>query len=362
MEIDQRASSNVIPRNWDVSPTWMTEVVSRRHPGARVSAVSRIGGSDGTSSRVLFELQYAEGSGPRTLFAKTKGNALRRVFQWMTDNAFIEGRLVQSGITLPLEHPVLYHGVVDRLRLNDMIVMEDVVQRGATLNDATRPLTVEEVANGVRGLARLHSHYWRYTSRTQPALDWVRPCNASRTFKFLIKLGCSRGIPRLRAHLPESIAAMSPDAMVQYWARQTEFVNKGHPTLLHGDAHVGNTYTLPNGDVGFFDWGVMRKGHWSFDVGYFIISALEEDDRRKHAADLVEEYRKALDVPESDRPTREEAWLHFRTSPPYGLAIWITTGAEDHYQKPEICANLSRRFASAFIDLDTPAALSSLGC
>lgn len=356
------SSGNIIPKNWDVSSEWMTEVVAKRHPGAKVSTVTRIGGSDGTSSRALFEMTYAAGEGPKTLFAKTKGNALRRVFQWMTENAFIEGRLVQSGITLPLEHPALYHGVVDRWRLNDMIVMEDVVQRGATLNDATRPLSVEEVANGLHGLARLHSRYWRYTSDTVPALDWVHPCNASRTFKFLIKLGCSRGIPRLRKYLPDSVAAMSPEAMVQYWARQTDVVNKGHATLLHGDAHVGNTYTLPNGDLGFFDWGVMRKGHWSFDVGYFIISALGEDDRRQHAADLVEAYRKALDIPEADRPSAEEAWLYFRSSPPYGLAIWVTTGAEDHYQKPEICANLSSRFASAFLDLDTPSALSALGC
>lgn len=105
----------------------------------------------------------------------------------------------------------------------------------------------------------------------------------------------------------------------------------------------------------------MRRGHWSFDVGYFIVSALTEDDRRRHAADLVELYRQALDIPEQERPTAKEAWLRFRSSMSYGLAIWVTTGAEDHYQKPEICANLSRRFATAFLELNTRGALQELG-
>jgi hypothetical protein len=342
-----------IPKDWKLSAEWMTAVVSPHHPGARVSAVTRSGGSDGTSSRAMFRLDYSEGGGPTSLFAKTKGNWLRRAFQLMTDNAFIEA--------LPLEHPRFYFGAVDRLRLNDMVVMEDVVQRGAALNDATRPLKVKDVETGLRGLARLHSRYWGYTQQTHPQLDWVRPWRAGRAFRFLVTLGCLRGIPRLRAHLPAQVSAMGAKAMIDCWARHLDSVNLGPMTLLHGDAHVGNTYSLPDGELGFFDWAVMRRGHWSFDVGYFIVSALSEDDRRRHAADLVELYRQALEVPERERPTAREAWLRFRSSTPYGLAIWVTTGAEDHYQKPEICAKLSRRFATAFLELDAQDALRDLG-
>ncbi len=350
-----------IPRNWNITPEWMTQVVAARHPGAKVSAVKRIGGSDGTSSRALFELQYSEGRGPKTLFAKTKGNALRRFFQWATENAFIEGRLVESGACLPLEHPVFYYGAVDYLRLNDMIIMENVIERGAVLNDATRPLTVATVAQGLEGLATLHSRYWRFSKATDPQLGWVRPWTASRSFKALVKLGCTRGIPRLREQLPDDVAALGPEGMVNMWTRQMDSGNSAAATLLHGDAHVGNTYTLPDGDLGFFDWGVVRKGHWSYDVGYFIISALDENDRRHFAQDLVECYRKALDVPRDDRMSSADAWLRFRSSPPYGLAIWVTTGAEDQYQRPEICTRLAARFASAFVDLNTPEALARLG-
>ncbi|WP_426574603.1 phosphotransferase [Aquihabitans sp. McL0605] len=353
--------SSAIPRNWEVSADWMTPIIAAHHPGAVVSDVRRVGGSDGTSSRAVLELTYASGSGPETVFAKTKGDPLRRAFQWMTENAFIEGRLVQSDVELPIEHPRFYAGVVNRLQLNDMIVMEDVAHRDAVLNDATRPLTVDEVAAGLRGLARLHSSYWNFDSSTHPALSWVRPCRANATFRFLVRLGCSRGIPRLIDHLPAEVASLGPAALVELWRRQVVTVGQGPATLLHGDAHVGNTYTLPDGQVGFYDWGVVRRGNWSFDVGYFIISTLDVADRRAHAADLIELYRRALDVPDAQRPTSEEAWTRFRASPPYGLAIWITTGAEDQYQAPEVCASLANRFAHAFLDLDTPAALQELG-
>jgi len=356
--VGDRAAAR-IPRDWNVSPSWMTEVVGKVHPGAVVTDVARVGGSEGTSSRAVLELTYGSGSGPATLFAKTKGDPLRRAFQWMTDNAFIEGRLALSGAVLPLEHPRFYAGVVDRLRLNDMVVMADVTQQGAALNDATRPLSVDEVANGLRGLASLHSHYWGLQDVEPQGLGWVSPCRAQPTFRFLVRLGCSRGIPRLRDDLPAEVVALGAGGMIDYWRRQVNAMRRGPETLLHGDAHVGNTYTLPSGDVGFYDWGVVRRGHWSFDVGYFVISALEVADRQEHARELIETYRAALEVPDADRPSADEAWHWFRMSTPYGLAIWVTTGAEDKYQSPEICGNLAGRFGRAFIDLETPQALAA---
>jgi hypothetical protein len=339
----------------------MTGIIGSSHPGAAITEVARVGGSEGTSSRAVLALTYGAGSGPATVFAKTKGDPLRRLFQWMTGNAFVEGRLAMSGAALPIEHPTFYAGVVDRLRLNDMVVMDDVSPRGAVLNDATRPLSVEEVANGLRGLARLHSRYWGLHDPEQHGLGWVSPCRAQLSFRLLVRLGCTRGIPRLRAHLPAQIADLGPRGMIGYWRRHIDSVQQGPQTFLHGDAHVGNTYTLPDGELGFYDWGVVRRGHWSFDVGYFIISALDPAVRQAHAPELVEAYRTALDVPAAERPSRQEAWHRFRMSTPYGLAIWVTTGAEDGYQDPEICQNLVARFGQAFLDLDTPAALDDFG-
>ncbi len=55
------------------------------------------------------------------------------------------------------------------------MIMEDVVARGADPRDSTRPMTVDQVAAGVRGLARLHSAYWGDRLTGNPALGWVEP-------------------------------------------------------------------------------------------------------------------------------------------------------------------------------------------
>lgn len=360
MGIGSLINTSPIPANWQFSPQLMTAVIAARHPGAQVSAVRLVDGSDGTSSRARIGLTYSAGSGPATVFAKTKGDWKHRFLHLATGNAFIEARLFGAQIPLPIEHPAIYHTAVDRPRLNDLVVMEDLTLRNVILNDATRPLSVDQVASGLRGLARMHSALWRFTSSSHPGLAWVQPWKATRVFQWLMKFGCMRGIPRLQTHLPKEVLALGADGMVACWAQYLKLLSHGPMTLLHGDAHVGNTYLTAQKELGFLDWGVVRRGNWSFDVGYFIISALDIAVRRAHENALVEEYRNALQVPADELPTSYDAWMLYRASPAYGLAIWVTTGAEDGYQSPAVCQALSRRFGAAFVDLDTPAALAKL--
>ncbi len=129
--------------------------------------------------------------------------------------------------------------------------------------------------------------------------------------------------------------------------------------MLHGDAHIGNTYVLPDESVGFLDWQVVRLGEWSQDAGYFLISSLTMEDRCAHEKELIEGYRQALEVPEGQRPTSEQAWLRYRASVAYGLAIWLSTLGSDGYQRRDVSLALAQRFGAAFVELETLAALNS---
>jgi hypothetical protein len=60
--------------------------------------------------------------------------------------------------------------VVDEAGLDYVIVFEDLNARGADPLEATRPLTNDQVARGLRRLARLHSRYWG-AWRTTPGPD-----------------------------------------------------------------------------------------------------------------------------------------------------------------------------------------------
>ena len=338
----------------------MAAAISSRHPGARLSDVQLVARDDGTNRRARFGLTYDSGSGPDSVFLKAHA-ANHRLVHLRNGNLFNEARLFASGITLPLDHPLVYKSMIDYLRLDFLLVMEDLLQRGADPRDATRPMTVDQVANGLRGLARLHSEFWEFSRRTRPALRWVKNWKPTRGWQVGLRKCVPRGLERGRADLPAEIMTLTGDTIVDLWARYVGKLATKPVTLLHGDAHIGNTYVLPDNDVGFLDWQVVRRGNWSQDVGYFLVSALTVTDCREAEAELLEIYRDALDIPAGLRPSREEAWLWYRASTSYGLTIWLSTLGTDGYQSREVSSALAGRFASAFVDLDARQALQQLG-
>lgn len=350
-----------IPLQWDqVTPEWMTAAIASRHPDARVAEVRIVTSDDGTNRRARFGLSYAQGAGPETLFLKAHA-ASHRWVHFRNGNLFNEARLFASGVQLPLDHPIVYKSIVDYLRLDFLLVMEDLNQRGADPRDATRPMTVEQVANGLRGLARLHSKFWGISRKTQPKLAWLKTWAPGKGWLVglgkRIPIGLSRGADQL----PKQVVEMGARGILDYWTRYVTMLSKGSLTMTHGDAHIGNTYILPDNDVGFLDWQVVRRGNWSQDVGYFLIGSLTEEDRRASERELIEMYRQALVVPKDQLPTAEQAWLTYRSTPAYGLAIWLSTLGTDGWQRPEVSLALAQRYGAAFTELDCAGALRELG-
>jgi len=347
-----------IPAEWtDITPEWMTAALARRHPDARVAEVELLVRDDGTNCRARFGVRYARGVGPATVFMKKVDPAHVALIE-ATSGLFHEPRLFASGVSLPVDHPLVYAAIIDEPAKSWLMVMEDVVARGADPRDATRPMTVEQAANGLRGLARLHARFWGERGVRYPELAWLAPFN--------LWPGLGPAIPialeKLGRTVPAEVHALGRRIVDDHWVRFIATLSAGPATVVHGDAHIGNIYVLPDDDVGFLDWQVVRRSSWSIDVGYFLQGAITEQDRRAHERDLLEVYRSNLAVDPSDRPTEKEVWLRYRASAAHGLATWLATAADDGaWQRPEISMALARRYAAAFVDLDTPAALEELG-
>jgi hypothetical protein len=354
-------SSYAIPAAWgDVTAEWMTAAMERAHPHVKVEQVALLLADDGTNRRARFGLQYAAGTGPETVFVKAEAPAHREVHA-RNGNLFNESDLYSSGVTLPVDHPRPYHVIIDRPGLDYVIVMEDLARRSADPRDATRPMTPEQVGNGVRGLARLHARFWNFSAATRPELAWVQTWEPTEGFQSGLRRRVPTGLERAGDTLPAALAHYDGDGVVDLWVRFVSSLTNGPVTLLHGDAHIGNTYVLPDDDVGFLDWEVVRRGNWSHDVGYFVMGALTTEDRRASQEALVDRYLADLDVPGDQRPTREEAWLRYRASAAYGLAIWLSTLGTDGWQRREVSLALAQRYAHAFVELDTLGALDQLG-
>ena len=203
-----------IPKEWEqVTPEWMTAAIANQHPHAKVSEVTIVTRDDGTNRRARFGLTYSAASGPETLFLKAHA-AGHRFVHLRNGNLFNEARLFASGVSIPVDHPRVYKSIVDWLRLDFLLVMEDLKHRGADPRDATRPMTVDQVADGLRGLARLHSRYWGFSSKTDSRLRWVKTWQASQGWQVGLRKRIPVGLSRAAGKLPTEVAKFTGDDIV----------------------------------------------------------------------------------------------------------------------------------------------------
>ncbi|WP_276055765.1 phosphotransferase [Mycobacterium paraseoulense] len=337
----------------------MSAALAGHHPGVVIDDVTVDLRDDGTNRRARLALRYSAGSGPATVFVKAADPAHKELIR-MTSGMFHEPRLFSSGVELPLEHPAVYTALIDEDAYDFIMVMEDLNARAADPRDSLRPLNPEQAAAGARALGRMHGRYWGERVLRHPGLAWLEPI---LPFEGLQYAPLPSALERLDADTPPEVLALTIDHLVDsVWKPYIRTLTTSPQTLLHGDPHIGNTYVTPDCDVGFLDWQMTRRGNWSLDLGYFLQGALTVDERRKHERTLLEEYRNALGLPDAELPSRDELWLRYRASVAHGLTLWLCTASAGGglWQRVEIAVALAQRYAIAFGDLESAAAIAAI--
>lgn len=343
-----------VPPTWGrLTPAWMTAALSPRLGGAVVDAVE-VGPVDGgTNSGARVALSYAHGTGPRTVYVKRTDRLGHRLALSVLGALGTEARLADAGVVLPLEHPRLLAGAVDRSRLSAVVVMEDVMEVGGRPNEASRSLTPAQVQTGLVGLARLHAAFW---DRPLPAaLRFLRPWRLGSVWAMASTASLARGLHRLSDLAPDVVPPRGVTArrLGAQFRRSALLAAAGPQTVLHGDPHPGNTYLVSGERIGFLDWQLARTGHWSHDVGYFLVGSLEPADRRRHERQLLGAYLDALGGAGTAVPGWDEAWARYRATPAFGLATWVHTLSFGSFQPAGACVATISRFAAAYADLGT---------
>jgi len=145
-------------------------------------------------------------------------------------------------------------------------------------------------------LARLHAAYWQ-TPRFESDLAWIRP----RTRRFGFEWHHQSFKQARSQYLAGEFGAKLPAElvdMVRFWDANDLAVYAYWDTLpatvLHGDSHMGNTFSYPDGRAGFFDWQVIYRGHGLRDVAYFFLGAVEPDLRKAHEREVIGYYLDCL--------------------------------------------------------------------
>jgi hypothetical protein len=261
---------------------------------------------------------------------------------------------------LDLEAPRVFGGLFDERSRQFGILMEDVTLRGATFPNATRDVPVDSVRDWIANLARLHAGFWE-SPRLDSDLAWMPDRLSGGMFPVFDGIG--RELIRYqvehhqrKAELIRPLGRSVDQLWMDLWASQRELA-RGPLTLLHGDAHVGNTYLLPDGTGGFLDFQLSVRGNFANDLGYLLATALAPETRRAHERDLLDFYldeirRHGVDKP----PSREETWQGYRLAMIWGLVIgWLITPPVN-YGAAITEANISR-MVTACEDLDAFSAL-----
>jgi hypothetical protein len=340
-----------IPDSLDevLSPAWLTAALGQRFPGIEVVAVtpgpvvSRLS----TNARFTIECRSAmpDGLSPHLCVKGYFGDLgdlgplLRRVGQ---PEAYFYRDLASSSGVRTLR---AVYADVDPATGHGVIITEDVVAQGARFLDGRDEFTVDQVADALAQLAKLHAATW-----TRPGLadaPWLAPRLAG-TLRH-------RGANEIRGNFEGPIGAGVPievrdaERLVEAYGTLATIVDDDKAwTVVHGDPHIANVYIDRTGAPGFLDWQLVQRAPWYLDVGYHIASALPVADRRRAEQDLVRHYLEQLTAAGIDAPSWGDAWRGVRRGILHGFLLWGITLKVD----PAITAELLTRLGGAAADHD----------
>ncbi len=344
-----------------ITADWLTEALRAHHPDVAVRRLALGEAMHGTASKIRVHVTYdkaGERAGlPRTLIVKGGFSAHRELMyrEYMLEARFyseLAPRLQSVRV------PRSYFAAWDDNRRQAIVILEDLDARSARFCRVQQTLTYEQAAAQLEMLANLHAQWW-LSAEFVPGdeLGWVEaldplPEGQAGTYQR------SRLQPDVYAQcmaLPRGLAVSrlfhDRDRMESAMERLRKVDQFGPYCLLHTDPHLGNLYLDDAGRPGLLDWQSVRKGPWSHDFTYFLVSSLDMLERREWERPLLQFYLDALRARGVTPPIFNEAWEAYRAQSVYGLYYWLVNPVE--FQAEVNNCAVAPRFAFAAIDHGT---------
>ncbi|KAL2679108.1 hypothetical protein Neosp_009869 [[Neocosmospora] mangrovei] len=326
----------------ELTASWFTKILGKPVRNARV-----VEAIHGTASKILLELTFEDSADvPIRVCVKGGFNPTLTSIPYMLAVYRLEAEFyyhIAPTIRMPLP-PTLYSGT-DTVNGQGVVVMADLKSRGYTFGNPLKTWPVDRVQLSVKQLATLHASTWGNTtedipwaSQTVSLRDAILGLAAPEAWE---KQFAGEARPPVPDHMlnRERMTA----AFQALWKPSNSTLN----CLVHGDAHVGNTFISPTGEPGFLDWQVIHTGSVMHDVSYFIIGALSIKDRRKHEKELLQSYLDALFREGGRRLQVEEVWDEYRKHTFHGFAWALATPM---MQSREIVHAMTERHCAAIVD------------
>lgn len=345
--------SVAVPSTLDeaLSPVWLSGALGERFPGIEVTAVEPGPVISRVSTNARFRIECAGGV-PAGLSPYLCVKGYFSEVGWQFRHAGVpEANFYRSIADAPGFRTLRsVYADVDAATQHGVVITEDVAEQGASFLDALSDYTVDQAAESLAQLARLHAATWGNPSYADAA--WLD----SRMLGYLER----RGLAEIRFNFEGPIGAGAPEParraerLYEAYGSLARLVPAATPwSVVHGDAHVGNVFLDGRGRPSFVDWQLVQRGPWYLDVGYHLSSALPVPERRRAEGDLLRHYLDCLTARGVDAPSIDEAWEGFRRGVLHGFYLWAITLKVD----PAITAELLTRLGTAAADHDALASV-----
>ena len=345
----------------NVTAGWLTEALAANHPGVEVLSARADDVLWGTGTKLRVQVEYNEAGRaaglPRALFVKGGFADHRELMEqcYVLEVRFYRDLLPQ----LALNVPRAYFAGDDVANKQHIVIMEDLSLRGVNFCRVQNPLSYAQAAAHLDVIARYQAKWWDSPEfKPGGALDdlaiWeALPDGEAGAYHWgQLRPEVWEKFTRLPRGLAIPKYMHDRDRMQAALIRLTEFGRREPHCFLHGDYHLGNLYFDADGTPGTLDWQALRKGHWSHDVTYFMVSALDIADRKRWDMALLSHYLERLALHGVKAvPDFDTAYDAFRRQILDGLYFWLVNPVE--FQSEENNCAVVPRFAMAALDHGT---------
>lgn len=338
-----------------VSAEWFAQALGETYPGTAITSFKPGAVIKGMATKAQYFLEYNEAGRahglPPSLWIKAgfeKGSE-RSIPLYAAEVNFFRDLAGK----LPVRTPKSFFQALDPDNGNGILILEDMTLRHARFGKQSDPLTPEgatrvlEAQAGYHAFLRSADHHADY--------PWLTVGGAigqvDVTDEFLGFWDHAETLPRYR-FVPQGLKDRD---RVRRGIRAMEALDRrSADSLVHGDCHLGNLFFEPDGGVGLIDWQTCMRGHWAFDVSYFMTVSLSVEDRRAHERDLIAHYLAEVARHGAPPLSFEDAWLAYRQHVAW---CFLTIMCPVEKQTEDICMLNSERTSAAMTDLDTLGAL-----
>ncbi|KAH7137332.1 kinase-like domain-containing protein [Dactylonectria estremocensis] len=336
-------SSDPLPLTVEgLTATWFTKILGK--PVKDATVVEAI---HGTASKILIALTFEDSAdAPTRVCVKGGFNPSLTSIPFMLSVYRLEAEFyyyIAPTIKMPLP-PTIYSGT-DAVTGQGIIVLADLKAQGYTFGNPLEPWSVDRVRAGVEQLATLHASTWGskpedfpWASETVSLRDAVLGLVSPGEWDKRFAGDAKPPVPEYMVDRERITATFQA-----LWKPSNSRLN----CLVHGDAHIGNTFISPAGEPGFLDWQVIHTGSAMHDVAYFIIGSLTIEERRNHEKELLKHYLDALHRGGAPKLQLDEVWDEYRKHAFHGFA-WSLAGPM--MQSREIVDVMTERHCAAIVD------------